>query len=86
MELKNIDTVFVKSNEWCINLQTQQPGILAGDNFKTPVPLEIVSIPYKQTVEHDNKSFVEEFVNVTDGRNNYRVLKKHIKEQSLLTL
>lgn len=83
MEVKKTDIVFVKSNEWCINLKTQQPASLAGDNFKTPVPLEIVSMPYKQTVEHNNKQFVREFINVTDGRNNYRVLKKHIKEQSL---
>lgn len=80
MEVKNINTVFVKSNEWCINLKTQQPAQLAGSTFKAPVPVEIISEGYTERVNHNNKSYDKQFVNVTDGIHKYRVLINHIKQ------
>lgn len=78
MTLNFTDTIFVKSNEFCINLNTEKPAFLAGHDLKVPVKLKIISEPYKKIVEHNSKKYEEEFVNVTDNIHNYRVLKKHI--------
>lgn len=81
MELNFTDTYFVKSNEHCMNLKTQTPASLANTPVNTPIPVTIISQPYIQSVKIIGNLHLErEFVNVTDGVENYRVMKKHIEE------
>lgn len=68
----------VKSNEWCINLNTQQPASLAEHPLNTPKELKVISLPYYQQTTHNSQTYENKFVNVTDGINNYRVLEKAI--------